>query len=80
MKYLLETSETYRVSSEDEVTELIENAKDSKYYTLKKHSSQYKENKKTGEEWWKVTLVKSFTNEKDPEGTTEVVYTEGSAF
>jgi len=83
MKFLLETTESYRVSSEKEVTELIENAKKDTHYILKKHTSQVKERKQKGEivdTWYKVTLTKYFTDEKEPEGTTEVIYNDGSAF
>lgn len=83
MKYLLETTENYRVNNEDEAKSLIESAKTDNHYILKKYSSQYKERKQKGEvvdAWYKVTLVKSFTDEKEPEGTTEVVYNDGSAF
>lgn len=83
MKYLLETTESYRVSTEEEVTELIEAAKRDNHYILKKHTSQVKERKQKGEVvdmWYKVTLTKYFANEKEPTGTTEVVYKDGSAF
>lgn len=83
MKYLLETTESYRVSTEEEVTQLIEKAKKDNHYILKKHTSQIKERKQKGEVvdmWYKVTLTKYFTSEKEPEGTTEIVYNEGSAF
>lgn len=83
MKYLLETTENYRVSTEAEVTTLIEEAKKDTHYILKKHTSQIKERKQKGEiidTWYKVTLVKYFTDEKEPEGTTEIVYENGSAF
>lgn len=83
MKFLLETTESYRVSTEEEVTNLIEEAKKDNHYILKKHTSQIKERKQKGEvidTWYKVTLTKYFTDEKEPEGTTEVTYTDGSAF
>lgn len=83
MKFLLETTESYRVSTEEEVTNLIEEAKRDNHYILKKHTSQVKERKQKGEvidTWYKVTLTKYFTDEKEPEGTTEVTYTDGSAF
>ena len=83
MKYLIETTEHYRVSNESEAKELIENAKQGKFYILKKYSSQYKERKQKGEvidAWYKVTLVKEFNNEKEPNNQVEVTYDEGSAF
>ena len=35
MKFLLETTESYRVSTEEEVTNLIEEAKKDNHYILK---------------------------------------------
>ena len=83
MKYLLETTESYRVNNEDEAKTLIEAAKADNHYILKKYSSQYKERKQKGEVvdyWWKVTLVKSFNNEKEPETDVDIEYKVGSAF
>lgn len=83
MKYLLEVTENYRVSDEAAAKELIEQAKQGKNYALKKYISQYKERKMKGEVvdyWYKVTLVKSFNDEKEPDSQVEVVYDEGSAF
>ena len=83
MKYLLETTESYRVPSEEEAKELIESAKKGGNYILKKYSSQYKERKQKGEvidDWYKVTLVKYFNEEKEPITQVEVTYDEGSAF
>ena len=83
MKYLLETTEIYRVDKEAEAKELIENAKNGNAYLLKKYSSQYKERKQKGEvvdAWYKVTLVKSFNDEKEPMTSIEVNYGDGSAF
>ena len=83
MKFLLNTTETYRVSSEEEATQLIANAKNDNNYILSKYSSQYKERKQKGEVvdfYWKVTLVKEFTSEKEPERDVEVTYKEESAF
>jgi hypothetical protein len=83
MKYLIETTENYRVESEAEAKELIEQAKQGNKYLLKKYSSQYKERKQKGEvidAWYKVTLVKVFNDEKEPNSQVEIVYDEGSAF
>ena len=54
MKYLLTTTEIYRVSSEDEATALIETAKTEPGYVLSKYSTQYKEKKQKGEivDYW----------------------------
>jgi len=83
MKYLLTTTEVYRVSSEEEATTLIAEAKKESGYILSKYSSQYKEKKSKGEVidyYWKVTLVKEFNSEKEPMANVEITYTEGSAF
>ena len=83
MKYLINTTEVYRVSSEEEAATLIQKAKEESGYTLSKYSTQYKERKQKGEVidyWWKVTLVKEFNSEKEPERDINVSYIEGSAF
>lgn len=83
MKYLITTTEIYRFSSEDEATNFIETAKKESGYVLNKHTVEYKERKQKGEMidfWWKVTLVKSFNNEKEPETDVDVEYKVGSAF
>lgn len=83
MKYLLETTEVYRVDKESEAKELIESAKSGNNYLLKKYSSQYKERKQKGEvidAWYRVTLVKTFNEEKEPIASIEIKYGDGSAF
>lgn len=83
MKYLITTTEVYRVSSEEEATNLINNAKNESGYILSKYSSQYKEKKQKGEVvdfYWKVILVKEFNQEKEPETDIDIEYKIGSAF
>ena len=83
MKYLITTTEVYRFSSEDEATNFIEAAKKESGYMLTKHTVEYKERKQKSEVidfWWKVTLVKSFNNEKEPKTDIDVEYKVGSAF
>lgn len=83
MKYLIQTTEIYRFSAEDEATAFIEKAKEETTYTLTKSTVEYKERKQKGEVidfWWKVTLVKKFNDEKEPEVDMEVEYNRGSAF
>lgn len=84
MKYLLNTTEVYRVNSEEEAQNLINDAKNDNSYTLTKSSTTYKERKQKGEVidfYWKVSLTKSFNNEKEPERDIDVVYgKENSAF
>lgn len=77
MKYLISTTETYRVDTETAVEDLIAEAKAAKNYELAKYTREYKEKKAKGEivdAWYKVTLTKKFTDEKEPEMTVEVHY------
>lgn len=82
MKYLIDVTETYRVDSEKEAVALIDEAKKQSEYTLIKYTSIQKEKKEKGEiveTWYKVSLVKRFTEEKDPYCSYNVSYTEASA-
>lgn len=82
MKYLLEVTENYRVSTDEEAKQLIEDAKKGNAL-VKKSTSQYKERKQKGEvvdAWYKVTIVKVFTDEKEPDTQVDISYDEGSAF
>ena len=75
MYYLIETTEVYRVDSEDEAKAIIEKAK--KTSTLVKYNCAYKERKQKGEvvdSWYKLTLVKRWDDEKEPCGATKVSY------
>lgn len=77
MKYLLKTVETYRVATEDEAKKLIEDAKKDKNFTLVKYLSEMREQKSKGEvidSWYRVTLTKAFTDEKEPDTTVIVNY------
>ena len=79
MKYLTQVVETYRVDSEDQVLQMIEEAKASNKFTLVKHASQYKERKQKGEvidAWYKVSLTKQFCDEKEPEAVVSISYGE----
>ena len=49
MKYLINTTEVYRFSAEDEATDFIEKAKQEPGYTLTKSTVEYKERKQKGE-------------------------------
>ena len=77
MRYLIQVTETYRVDSEEQVMEMIDEAKKDNRFLLLKHTSQYKERKQKGEvidAWYKVTLTKGFTDEKEPEATATINY------
>lgn len=69
MKYLIQTSEIYRVDSDVEAKTLIKEAKENSRFELKKYSSEMKQRKVRGEiadEWIQVTLVKMFNDPKEP--------------
>ena len=77
MKYLLKTVETYRVATEDEAKKLIEDAKKDRNFTLVKYLSEIREQKSKGEvidSWYRVTLTKAFTDEKEPDTTVIINY------
>lgn len=77
MKYLTDVTEVYRVDSEAEADQLLETAKASG--VLNKYSCVYKERKQKGEiidSWYKVTLNKKFTDEKEPDKQMTINYEE----
>lgn len=77
MKYLCQVQEVYRVDSESEAAQLIAEAKSDRRFTLLKSSTEYKTVKAKGEivdEYWKTTLVKKFTELKEPDATVSVSY------
>lgn len=79
MKYLTQVTETYRVDNEEEVLRMIDEAKQDKKFTLTKHTSQFKEKKQKGEvidAWYKVTLTKTFCDEKEPDANVTITYGE----
>ena len=76
-KYLITTTETYRVDSEEAVEAILEDAKNDSNYTLVKYSSTYKEKKEKGDivdYWYRLTLTKAFTEEKDPDRDVQITY------
>lgn len=77
MRYLIQTTEIYRADTEVEVQGLIQEAKDAGEYTLTKYSTEKKEVKAKGEiidEYYKVSLTKTFTNIKEPDTVASVIY------
>lgn len=77
-KYLIKTTETYRVANDAEAKQLIEEAKSDKTYTLLKYTSENKEHKTKGEVddmWVRVNLVKVFNKETEPDSEIETSYT-----
>ena len=77
MRYLISTTETYRVETEEEAAAAIEEAKKDTSYILSKYTSEHKEVKQKGEvveEYYKVTLTKLFNNIKDPYNNVSISY------
>ena len=75
MKYLINVVETYRVDTEAEADQLIEDAKS--VGNLSKYSCVYKEKKQKGEvveDWYRVTLTKTFNDEKEPDSVIHISY------
>ena len=75
MKYLINVTEVYRVDSEQEVEQLIASAKADDNFNLVKYNREYKQKKAKGEvvdDWYKVTLVKNFGDEKDPDACSNI--------
>lgn len=82
-EYLINATEVYRVDTEKEAAELINNAKQDREYDLTKYSSTKKERKQKGEiidEWYQVTLVKKFNDEKEPTDHISLYYTTSTNF
>ena len=76
-KYLVSTTETYRVDTEIESAKVIEEAKKDTTYVLGKYTNEHKERKLKGEvvdEYWKLTLTKLFNDIKEPDSIVNVEY------
>lgn len=65
-KFLISTVETYRVDTDEEAKNLIEEAKTSSMFELGKYSSQFIPGKKNCEAYFKVILTKKFNDIKEP--------------
>lgn len=79
MKYLIRTTELYRIDEENEAKNFINEQKQSNAYNVVKYSCELKEKKVKGEvadTWYRVTLVKDFNDEKDPYEEVEIHYGE----
>lgn len=66
-KYLIRSTEVYRIDSESEANKFIDLQK--KKYEVSKYSSELKERKIKGEvadSWYRVTIVKTYNDEKEP--------------
>ena len=76
-KYLCSVVENYRVDYEHEADELINAARESKLYDLKKSNVQKKEVKAKGvivDEFFLVSLTKNIQDPKNPEVNVELNY------
>lgn len=77
MKYLIQTVETYRVDSESEAEQLIQEAKKDTKFDLLKSSTEKKDVKAKGEiidTYYKVQLNKGFNEIKEPETNVRIIY------
>lgn len=75
MKYLIESTEVYRADTENEAKNLIEEAK--KTSTVSKYNCVYKtikQKKEVVDEYFKVTITKTWTSEKEPDSSVKVSY------
>lgn len=77
MKYLIQTVETYRVDSESEAEQLIQEAKKDTKFDLLKSSTEKKDVKAKGEiidTYYKVQLNKGFNEIKEPNTDVRINY------
>jgi len=77
MKNLIDVIETYRVDTEAEVQALLDSAKNDSTYSVSKYNCVAKEKKQKGEvieSWYKVTIGKHFTDEKEPDRNISINY------
>jgi len=75
--FLITTCETYRAESEADAKKIIDDAKNNNLFVLAKYTNEYKERKLKGEvvdSYYKVTLTKKFTEEKNPSDVVAVNY------
>lgn len=76
-KYLIQTTEVYRVDTEAEVENLIAEAKEETIFDVVKYNCEHKERKLKGEvidDYYKVSIIKSFTSEKEPDRQVLINY------
>lgn len=77
MKYLINTTDVYRVASVDDVERLHEELKNDSHFTLASFSYKTKTVKSKGEiidEYQLVTAKKLFNEEKEPDTIIEIQY------
>lgn len=76
-KYLIQTTEVYRVDTEPEVENLIAEAKEDTTFNVVKYNCEHKERKQKGEvidDYYKVSIVKGFTSEREPSEQVIISY------
>ena len=77
MKFLLTTTESYRIDTEKEVEVAIQEAKEDPTFILKKYDRTFKEKKQKGEvvdSYFILKLTKQFNEEKEPVSEVTVNY------
>lgn len=77
MKFLISTTEIYRVDSEAEAEQLIQDAKTDDKFDLLKYTTEKKDIKLKGEivdTYFKVSLNKSFNELKEPLNEVDINY------
>lgn len=80
MKYLISTTEVYRVDNIEEVEALQEQVKSDGRFEVDSFSYKAKNKKQKGEiieEWYQVSVKKAFNDEKDPFAHVSVEYEVG---
>lgn len=79
MKFLLTTTESYRIDTEKEVETAIQEAKEDPSFILKKYDRTFKEKKLKGEvvdSYFILKLTKQFNEEKEPISEVSISYGE----
>jgi hypothetical protein len=77
MRYLISTTEVYRVDTMDHVEVLRAEVEDDPHYNVSSFSYKYKCKKEKGEivdEWYQVSVKKNFNDEKDPDSHVGISY------
>ena len=77
MKYLIKTKETYRIDSENEVKNYLEELRQDARFTIDSYTSKKKQTKQKGEiidEYILFSVTKNFNIEKEPDSEIEIEY------
>ena len=74
MKYLLKTTDTYRVDTLEEVERLRDEMEQSAWFDVGSFSYAYKYKPKLDEEYYVVTVKKNITAENMPDRQVNVTY------